>query len=280
MTAGARSGAAPATGVSPESLVAESAAPVGFAAAAQLPLALALVALSTPAPAPVGATAHGSIEAPTAAPTLDRDASAMADPSVGAVTSGVDATAPATCGSSAMIGATSTSSAVAAGLETSGIELVVAEAPTAASVMGAEVSGKLTLASAVDGAETVGSATVVLPTAAGGWGLVGCGGVVLALAPVVLADAVVDDPAPGLDTFALAGADPLGLAETEAAAPPPGGLTVTELGAFTCGFAFTGEDGTCATADGMTTALIRQKITVSSAVVRQIGSRGIPDLLP
>ncbi|HEX6508435.1 MAG TPA: hypothetical protein VF221_12445, partial [Chloroflexota bacterium] len=58
-----------------------------------------------------------------------------------------------------------------------------------------------------------------------------------------------------------------------------GGVTLTVLGALTCGLVFTGDGGTCATADGITTALIKQKTSVSSVVVRLTGSRGIRELL-
>jgi hypothetical protein len=168
LTAGTIAGTAPTTGVSPEPLIAPLAAPEGVAAASQLPLAVALVALSRPAAAPVGTTAQGSVAAVASVPMLDNEASATAEAVVGLVTSGVVAPAAATCGSPSMTGATSASSAVAAGMETSGIELVVALAETLASVSGADVSGIVTVTSAVVGAVTTGWATLSLATAAGG----------------------------------------------------------------------------------------------------------------
>jgi hypothetical protein len=85
---------------------------------------------------------------------------------------------------------------------------------------------------------------VALDTAAGGCALVAGGGAVDALAPELLADAFVVEPAEGLDTLAVDGDVTLGLAALDVDAPPPGGFTFTVTGALTCGLVFAGGGGT------------------------------------
>jgi hypothetical protein len=122
----------------------------------QLPLALALDDEFRPPPAPAGATAHGSVAAATSELMLSGEMLASASPLVGAVTSGVVASAAETAGSSTMTGSTSASAALASGLDTSGTELAETLADVCGSVTGSEVSGGVTLTSAVVGAVTTG----------------------------------------------------------------------------------------------------------------------------
>jgi hypothetical protein len=104
--------------------------------------------------------------------------------------------------------------------------------------------------------------------------------VVPALAPVVLADARVDEPLEGLVTCAVDAVDVLGLAAADVGPEPAGWPTFTVTGAFTCGLvAFTGEGATWAVTAGAMSALIRKRIRVNDVVERTIVSRGMRDLL-
>jgi len=110
------------------------------------------------------------------------------------------ATAVSTAGSSATTGVTSASAAVAAGLETSGAELVATSADACGSVSDPEVSGNVALASTVVGAVTTGSAWAAPLTVAGGSAGAGCGGAAEAVAPDLLAVALLEPPPDGLLT--------------------------------------------------------------------------------
>jgi hypothetical protein len=119
---------------------------------------------------------------------------------------------------------------------------------------------------------------VTLDTAAGGCGAVGAGGDVDAFAPDLLADACVDEPADGLETWTFDGDEPPGLAETDVEPPPPGGFAFTETGALTCGLVLAGAGGTCAAA-GAASALISNTIKIKDVLERTIISRLMRDLL-
>lgn len=110
------------------------------------------------------------------------------------------------------------------------------------------MSDVLVVTFTVAGAVTAGCVTVVLETPATGCVLTaGRGGVVDALAPDLLAEAVVEPPA-GVLTCACVGAETLGLTLTEAAPAvvDAGGLTLAVAGAFAWTLVFTGAGGTCA----------------------------------
>jgi hypothetical protein len=278
--AGTIAGTAFTTGVSPVPVVAASAAPVGCEATPQLPLAVAVAPLFTPAPAPVGATRHGSVATAVSVPMLSGEISAPAAASVGLVMSGVVAPAAPTAGSPAMTGATAASSPVAAGLDTSGAALVATLAEACGSVSDPEVSGSVALASTFVGAVTTGCACAAPLTEAGGCALDGCAGAAEALAPDLLAVALLDPPAEGLLTWAVVGDETLGLVTTVVDAPPPGGFTVAEVGAVTCGdtgaVLAAGAAGAAGTAGGATwaatggadNALIRKRIKANDALER------------
>jgi hypothetical protein len=104
-----------------------------------------------------------------------------------------------------------------------------------------------------------GAACVLVETAAGGGGLDGFGGVVDALAPDLLADALVVAPTDGLETRMVGGADPPGLTLTDEGALLAG-LTFTEAGALTCGL--TG--ATWAATDVALSAPMTNKIKVNA----------------
>jgi hypothetical protein len=139
------------------------------------------------------------------------------------------------------------------------------------------VSGNVVVTSTVVGAVTTGSACAALATAAGGWGLVDCGGVVDAFAPDRSAVTCVVEPVAGLETRTVVGDETFGLVATDAAPDEAGGFACRVVGAVTWGWlgvvAFTGEGGTCAPAGGAAIPLMRKSVRANEPIARRIGWR-------